>query len=414
MMNATKSLAQISLLLKLVLIIILILIISLGIFYLLLQPSLIDIRLMASFLSVTAVISWLAGYGAYRLGWVERSPSIRWTLLGGYFLSSLLTFVNVWITAALMFTNQHDLLLATVLLIFAATIAIALGYILSIRLTDRIRLIEEAAQKVSQGDLDVQLPVTGRDEMAGLASTFNQMTIQLSNADRKQRELDNLKRDLISWVGHDLHTPLASIRAIIEALADGMVEDQDTVQRYLSTAQKEIKTLSLLIDDLFQMSQLDTGGLPLNKELNSMTDLVSDTLESFSELATKKGINLKGEVTAGVDPVLMDGQRISRVLDNLLSNALRYTSQGGEIELRVESKGKSIQVEVSNTGEQIEEKDLPFLFERFYRGEKSRSRSTGGSGLGLAIAKGIVEAHGGQIDVESRPGLTRFFFTLPT
>lgn len=270
---------------------------------------------MASFLSVTAIISWLAGYGAYRLGWVERSPTIRWTLLGGYLLSSLLTFINVWVTAALMFTNQHDLLLATVLLIFATTMAVALGYLLSIRLTDRIRQIEDAAQSVSQGDLNVRLSVTGRDEMADLATTFNQMTIQLSNADRKQRELDHLKRDLISWIGHDLHTPLASIRAIIEALADGMVKDQETVQRYLSTAQKEIKTLSMLIDDLFQMSQLDTGGLHLNKEQNSMTDLVSDTLESFSELAHQKGINLKGDVSPEVDPVLMDGQRISRVLN---------------------------------------------------------------------------------------------------
>lgn len=412
-MNATNFPNQISLPLKLVILIVMILIVSLGIFYLLLQPPLLDIRLMATFLFVTAVISWLAGYGAYRLGWVERSPSIRWTLLGGYLLSSLLTFINVWVTAALMFTNQHDVLLATVLLIFATTMAVALGYILSIRLTNRIRQIQVAAQSVTKGNLNVHLSILGRDEVADLATTFNQMTIQLSNADRKQREVDNLKRDLISWIGHDLQTPLASIRAIIEALADGMVEDQATMHRYLSTAQKEIKTLSILIDDLFQMSQLETGGLPLNKEPNSMTDLVSDTLESFSELANQKGISLNGDVSPEVDPVLMDGQRIGRVLNNLLSNALRYSQEGGKIELRAFSNPESVQVEVSNTGEEIGEEDLPYIFERFYRGEKSRSRSTGGSGLGLAISKGIIEAHGGHIAVESRPGLTRFYFTLP-
>jgi signal transduction histidine kinase len=344
---------------------------------------------------------------------MDRSPTIRWTLLGGYALSSLLTFVNVWLTARLMFASQHDLLLATVLLVFAGGMAMALGYFLSSTLTDRIRLLDGAARQIAAGDLDVRIPVRGRDEMADLASTFNQMAEQLQAARIKQQELERMRRDLIAWVGHDLQTPLASIRAVVEALADGMVEDAETAQRYLRTAQKDIRSLSALIDDLFQMAQLDAGGLPLERAENSLADLISDTLESFSELAARQGVDLKGSIEQGVDPVFMDAQRIGRVLNNLVSNAIRHTLSQGRVEVRARREANFVRVEIIDTGEGIRPDDLPVIFERFYRGEKSRSRSTGGAGLGLAIAKGIVEAHGGEIGAQSSEKGTRFFFTLP-
>jgi signal transduction histidine kinase len=386
---------------------------SLGLFFLLMRPPATDIWLMALFLSITAVISAVAGYGAYRVGWVDRSPNIHWTLLGGYALASLLTFVNVWITARLMFASQHDLLLATVLLVFSGGMAMALGYMLSTAITTRIRILELAAREIARGKLGVRIPVQGKDEMAGLAETFNRMAARLQAAEQKQRELEQLRRDLIAWVGHDLQTPLASIRAIVEALADGVVEDAETVQRYLGTAQKEIRSLSNLIDDLFHMAQLDAGGVPLNCEDNSISDLVSDTLESFSELAKRGEIQLIGRVNLGVDPVYMDAPLIGRVLNNILSNALRYTPRGGSIEVGASFADNTVRVEICNTGEGVRPEDFPHLFERFYRGEKSRSRSTGGSGLGLAIARGIVEAHGGEIGAERRGEVTCFYFTLP-
>lgn len=386
---------------------------SLGVFNLLLKPPVNDIALMALFLLVTALVSTLAGYGSYRLGWIDRSPTIRWSLLGGYALSSVLTFFNVWLTARLMFTSQHDLLLATVLLIFAGGMAMALGYFLSSTLMDRIRLLDQAARAIAAGDLDVRIPVHGRDEMALLARTFNQMAEQLQAVARQQRELETLRRDLIAWAGHDLQTPLASVQAVLEALADGMVEDPETAQRYLHTAQKDIRALSALIDDLFQMAQLDAGGLPLERLQNSLSDLISDTLESFSELAARQGIDLQGSVDTQVDPVNMDAQRIGRVLNNLVSNALQHTSLGGHVLVRASRQSQGVLVEVTDTGDGIRPEDLPFIFDRFYRGEKSRSRSTGGAGLGLAIAKGIVEAHGGQIGVESGAQGTRFYFTIP-
>ncbi len=394
--------------------VLLVMALSLGIFYLIMHPPLKDIGLMALFLSITAVVSILAGYGAYRLGWMDLSPTLRWTLLGGYALSSLLTFINVWMTASLMFTDQHDLLLAIVLLLFASGIAIALGLFFSSALTDRIRLLDKTARAISNGNLGARVSDAGRDELGALARTFNDMVVQLQAADRKQRELDRLRRDLIAWVSHDLQTPLASIRAVVEALADGMVEDPQTVQRYLRASQRDIRALSAMIDDLFQMAQLDAGGMPLNKELGSLSDLVSDTLESFSELAHQQEVTLVGQVAPQVDPVFMDTQRIGRVLNNLIGNALRYTPSGGKVQVQASPFENGVTVEILDTGEGIPAEDLPYVFERFYRGDKSRNPATGGAGLGLAIVKGIVEAHGGQISVTSTPGQeTRFRFTLP-
>ncbi len=387
---------------------------ALWIFYLLMRPPMSDMGAMTSFLMITAVISVAAGYGAFRLGWINRSPRVSWTLLGGYALSSLLTFLNVWVTARLMFASQHDLMLATILLLFAGGIAMSLGYFFTIALTDRIITLNIAATEIAQGNLQARVPVIGSDEMAGLAHTFNEMAAQLEAAARKQRELDILRRDLVAWVGHDLRTPLASIRVIVEALADGVVQDSATVQRYLQTAQRDICSLSQLIDDLFEMAQLDAGGLQLERQPNSISDLISDTLESFSAQAERQGVRLEGSCVPGVDPVWIDAQQIGRVLANLVGNALRHTPAGGTVSVRASTTSEGVQIQVSDTGEGISADDLPRVFEQFYRGEKSRSRATGGAGLGLAIAKGIVEAHDGRIWVESTPGQgTHFCFTVP-
>jgi signal transduction histidine kinase len=394
--------------------IILILAVSLTVFKLLMAPPLAELELMALFLSITALISTLAAYAAFRLGWLTSSPTIRWTLLAGYGLASVLTFFNVWFSARLMFASEHDLALAVVLLIFAGGMAMVLGYLLSTTVIERVRALKQASGALARGDLDARVPVTGRDEIASLAEAFNQMAAQLQAADTKQHEAERLRTDLIAWVGHDLQTPLASIRAILEALADGMVEDPESVRRYLLTAQRDVRSLSALIDDLFEMAQLDAGGMPLDINAASLSDLVSDTLESFAELASRQAVTLTGDVEPGVDPVRMDTMRVGRVLNNLIANALRHTPGGGRIEVSARRSGQGIQVSVSDSGEGIPAGDLPQVFQRFYRGEKSRSKATGGSGLGLAIARGIIRAHQGDITVESRPGEgSRFTFTLP-
>ncbi|HJR81978.1 MAG TPA: ATP-binding protein [Anaerolineales bacterium] len=394
--------------------VLLIVAISLGFFKLLMAPPMSELGLMALFLGITAFVSTLAGFAAYRFGWINSSPTLRWSLLGGYALSSLLTFFNVWFSAELMFASEHDLLLAIVLLVFAGGIAMILGYFLSGTVTERIDLVRNAAEKLSRGDLQTRVPVQGRDEVSALAAAFNRMAEQLQAVDQKQRALETLRRDLIAWASHDLQTPLTSMRAILEALSDGIVDDPETVKRYLHTAQRDVRSLSALIDDLFQMAQLDAGGFPLNRAEASLNDLVSDTLEGFTELAKQERITLEGQVEPGVDPVFMDTQAIGRVLNNLIGNAMRHTPPEGQISVWVRRTGSSVEVIVRDTGEGIHAEDLPNIFERFYRGEKSRSRETGGAGLGLAISRGIIRAHGGDIRVQSEPGKgTQFSFNLP-
>ncbi len=394
--------------------IVVVLAVSLVIFMALMRPPAADLGLVTLFLMVTALVSGLAGFMAYRMGWLNYMPTLRLSLLLIYALSSILTFFNVWLTARLMFASEHDLMLATVLLVFAGGMAMILGLFLASALTNRIHSLEQASRSLAAGQLSVRVPVQGRDEIASLAAAFNQMATQLEAADQKQREVEQLRSDLIAWVGHDLQTPLASIRAILEALADGIVDDPASVQRYLQTAQRDVRSLSLLIDDLFQMAQIDAGGLKLDLTPNSLSDLISDTLESFSALAGRQGVILEGSVSPEVDPVCMDAPRIGRVLNNLVGNAIRHTPAGGRVQLRARRNGPRVEVVVIDSGEGIRPEDIPHIFERFYRGEKSRSRATGGAGLGLAIARGIVEAHGGEIKLEGNPGGgTRFIFSIP-
>jgi signal transduction histidine kinase len=381
-----------------------IVLISLGIFYWLMRPPLNDLEHMAQFLSITAAISILIGYAAYRSNWLEHAPSLRWVLLGTYILASLLTFLNVWLTARLMFASEHDLMLATVLLVFAGAIAVALGAFITAAITDRLARLRRTTQAIQSGDLSARAEIGGNDEIALLAGSFNQMAQQLQQADQKQKELDALRRDLVAWAGHDLRTPLSSIRLLVEALADGVVSDPQMAQSYLEQTRKNVSTLSLLVDDLFQISQLDAGGVPLNIETASLGDLISDTLESFRELAAQKGVSLSGAAGPGVDPLRIDVLWLGRALNNLVSNAIRHTPAGGSVTVTAHLSASQVLIEVQDSGEGIAAADLPHIFERFYRGEKSRSRASGGAGLGLAITRGIIEAHGGFITAESQPG----------
>lgn len=386
---------------------------ALVVFYGMAQPQVKDVVVLAGILSVAAAVSITLGHCALRWGWVDRSPHLSWTLLGGFALADLFALLSVWTTALLMFVNRHDFALATVTLLFAGGTAMSLAYLLSGSLTSRIATLNEAAKEIAQGRLDVRVPVSGEDELADLGDAFNKMAAQLEAAQRQQQELENLRRELVTWVGHDLRTPLTSIRVVVEALADGVVEDPTTVDRYLKTAQHHIRSLSQLLGDLLEIAQIEGGGMKLDRDTSSIRDLISDTIEAFSTLASRQGVRLEGSTDPGVDPVIMDVAKIERVLANLLDNALQHTPTGGVVRVNAFTMSDGVRVEVQDSGRGIRSDDLAHVFEWFYRGEKERRRDSG-AGLGLAIVKGIVEAHGGKIGIESRFGEgTCVWFTLP-
>jgi signal transduction histidine kinase len=260
------------------------------------------------------------------------------------------------------------------------------------------------------------VPVTGRDEVAQVSLAFNEMADQLQQAERQREELEVLRRDFIAWTSHDLRTPLTSIRALIEALYDGVVSDTETVQRYYRTIRADVVAMNDLIDDLFELAQLNAGGLALEMSTHSLGDLISDSLESFQLLAESRSISLQGEVSADIDPVIMNASKIGRVLANLISNAMHHApTAGGLISVKAWRNVHGVSVTVQDNGPGFSEADLPRVFEKFYRGEQARSRETGGAGLGLAIAHAVVEAHDGRMWAENAPeGGALVGFFLPS
>ncbi len=368
----------------------------------LMNPPLSEMVTLVQTLAITSFLSLGVGFVLYRRGWT-RSPSLSLTLSATYVIAAVLTWVNVWVMARLMFASPHDLTLALVLLIFAGIIATTFGIFVAASVTDGLRQLAGVARRLAEGNLSARAVVTGRDEVGQVAHSFNIMAAQLEETARQREELEAMRRDLIAWVSHDLRTPLTSIRALVEALSDGVVTDPETVQRYYRTIRADVLSLNTLINDLFELAQLDAG-LVLEKSPHSFTDLISDALESFRGLSMVKNVEIVGTVSQNLDPVLLNAPKIGRVLSNLLANAVKYTPPGGRVEVTAQRVGQSVRVTVMDSGPGFVEADLPRVFEKFYRGEQARSRATGGAGLGLAIARRIVEAHDGRIWAENGPG----------
>jgi signal transduction histidine kinase len=367
---------------------------------LLMQPPLEELATLIGTLAATAAISLAVGYVLYRRGWA-RSPSLMMTLILAYVWAAILTLFNVWVMARLMFVNAHDLTLAGVLLLFAAIIATTFGVFVAASVTDGLRQLAKTANRLASGDLGARARVGGRDEISQVATSFNAMAVRLQKAHEEQHELERLRRDLIAWTSHDLRTPLTSMRVMVEALHDGVVDDEETRLRYYRTILAEVVSLKDLIDDLFELAQIDAGGIKLEVSAVSLSDLISDTIEGFRPLCEQQDVQLSGQVGPDLESVVMDASRIGRVLLNLVNNALQYTPPGGRIEVQAGRSGSEVSVLVCDSGSGFNPADLPRVFERFYRGEQARSRATGGAGLGLAIASGIVDAHGGRIWAEN-------------
>ncbi|HEX5690692.1 MAG TPA: ATP-binding protein, partial [Roseiflexaceae bacterium] len=371
------------------------------------------------------------GLGAAGLLWLRSGRGRLWLQVAlTYVLGVGIALLNIFLTANLMFiSDTHDLPLLILLLLFAVVVSIGLGYALSQTLAQRMAALNQGARALAEGDLHARVDVGGSDELAALAGEFNSMAAQLAAAAAERERLELARRDLIAAISHDLRTPLASLRVMTEALADGLIEDPATTARYLATMRGQIGHLSGLIDDLFELAQIDAGALRLELQRASLNDLISDALEGLRPQASARGVQLQGQISPDIGRVLVAPQKIERVLYNLVTNAIRHTPSDGVVTISASSEFSGVGsqspavsretqnwvlIEVTDTGEGIAAEDLPRIFDRFYRGEKSRSRATGGAGLGLAIARGIVEAHGGSIWAESDPGNgARFRFTLP-
>jgi signal transduction histidine kinase len=342
---------------------------------------------------------------------------VRAQMVAAVLVGSLLLVGMVIAGSRAMFISSHDLSILLTMLLFAAVLTVGFSLRAAVPLARRVERLRLGTARLAEGDLGAKVEVEGHDELAALAEDFNRMAATLEQARMREREADEARRDLVAAVSHDLRTPLASVRALIEAVADGVVDDPEMRARYLTSARGEVTKLGRLVDDLFELARIDAGLLQLELEETSLHDLVSDTLSSFRPEAERRGIRLVGEVSPEVDSVLASPSKLQRVLYNLVSNALRHTPADGSVFLRAEPEEDAVRVEVADTGGGIAPEDLPRVFERSFRGERSRSShgvgDDSGAGLGLAIARGLVEAHGGKIDVESRLGEgSQFTFTL--
>lgn len=374
-----------------------------------------EITTLMYWLSLSSLGSLAVGYILYRSG-LARSPSLSLTLVLTYGWAAIVILLNVWIMSERMFFNdEHDLVLSGVLLLFAAVIATTFGIFVAASVTDGLRQLARTAQQIAEGNLKARVSISGRDEVAMVGNTFNEMAAQLQQAAQQREELEKMRKDLIAWTSHDLRTPLTSIRAMIEALHDGVVDDPEAVTRYYRTIRSDIIALNDIIDDLFELAQLDAGGLSMEMAQHAMGDLVSDTMEMFQALAKDQGVMLEGSVASNLGLVQMCAPKIGRVIANLVSNALRYTPAGGTVRVTAVRQPHHIVVTVQDSGPGFAPEDLDRVFEQFYRGEEARSRTSGsGAGLGLAIARGIVTAHNGRIWAENAPeGGAIVGFSLP-
>jgi signal transduction histidine kinase len=268
--------------------------------------------------------------------------------------------------------------------------AVSIGFFLASRLLKPIRLLTQASQALARGSLEQQVPVTSRDELGLLTTTFNQMSADLVQADQQRKRMT-------ADITHDLSTPLQIISGYMEMLEDEQIPL--TPQR-IEIIKTELDHLRRLVGDLSTLTQVEGGGLEIQLQPVQPLELLERVYHAFQPIAERQGVELVLDVPELSLPVLVDEGRLAQVLKNLLENALRYTPQGRTIQLGARSD-KQVQLWVKDSGEGIDAEDLPYVFDRFYRADKSRGANSGKMGLGLAICKALVTAQGGVITAES-------------
>ncbi len=326
-------------------------------------------------------------------------PTVRLQLAGLAFLAVLLPLGAVLLSGWVMFHMGDDVKILAVTAASALT-AIVAALVVARSIANAVDRVRDASAELARGDLDARAPEGGPAEVADLAASFNEMGENL-------RRLFDTRRELVAWASHDLRTPLANMQAMLEALEDGLGEPDE----YVPALREQVRVLSRLVDDLFELARIDADALTLELRQLPVAPVVRSSLLGVEAEARLRHVSLASEVdqelTARFAP-----DKVERVLMNLLTNALRHTPSDGAVAVRVDPLPGEVRVVVEDTGEGLDLEARARMFERFWRGDPSRSSR--GAGLGLAIARGLVEAHGGRIWAEDREGGgARVCFTLP-
>jgi signal transduction histidine kinase len=286
----------------------------------------------------------------------------------------------------------------------SSLVAVGTALLVTRSITVPLGRLRAASAALSKGDFEASAPDDGPAELADVGAAFNDMA-------RKLEELFDARRELISWASHDLRTPLASLQAMLEACEDGVVG----AEHYLPAMREQVSTLGRLVDDLFELAQIDSGALTLERRPAEMGALVASCLRGVEAEARARRVRLAVQLADGVPQVRVAPEKVERVLLNLVTNALRHTPADGAVTVVVHAQNGELEVAVEDTGEGLAAGVEERMFDCFWRGDAARSRGRGNAGLGLAIARGLVEAHGGRIWAENRPGGgARIAFTLPS
>jgi len=361
-----------------------------------------------------AILASLAG--AALVDRLLGSASLRQRFGAVATLASCFALANLVALSWAMFVSRHDAALLGALLVYSVAVGTAVALLLGRSTAMAVDRLEHAAHRLGRGDLsaraeDEERSVVdhGGPELAMLARTIDDMAERLQQAQARERHAEAVRRDLISAVSHDLRTPLASLRAMVEAVADEVIEDPASLRRYSLEMSRSVDQLSQLVDDLFELAQLEAGAIAAETRRARLDELIEAALETVAVPAAAKGLRLVADVEAPVD--LTCSPRLERVLLNLLLNAVQHTPADGTVRLIATLRGDRLELAVEDTGSGIRPEDLSRVFDPFFRADPARRGP--GAGLGLALAQRIVETMGGRISAESAAGGARFAVSLP-
>lgn len=364
-----------------------------------------DLLLIALYALLGAGAAGLLGVIALRL-LRRRSVAVSLAVVAVVAVSAMLagTLTVAWA----MFLSSHDLFVVTTVVAMAAVVSLVTALLLGRQVVLRCRELVSAARTFGEDGVFVPPAVPGPAELTALSHELEVAGEHLTASRERERALETSRRELVAWISHDLRTPLAGLRAMSEALEDGMAADP---ARYHQQMRAEVERLNSMVTDLFELSRIHAGALSLSPTRMSLYDLVGDALAGADALAREHGVHLAGAGVAPL-PVQVDGKEMTRVLSNLLVNAIRHTPADGTVAIAAERRADTVVLSVTDACGGIPEEDLPRVFDTGWRGSAARTPPSG-AGLGLAIVRGIVEAHSGRADVHNVPGGCRFELTLP-